>query len=35
VVDTRNLLDADVLRRVGFEVRGIGRRHTPALTTPS
>ena len=26
VVDTRNLLDADVLRRVGFEVRGIGRR---------
>ncbi len=32
VVDTRNLLDADVLRRVGFEVRGIGRRPTPALT---
>jgi UDPglucose 6-dehydrogenase len=31
VVDTRNLLDADVLRRVGFEVRSIGRRHTPAL----
>lgn len=31
VVDTRNLLDADVLRRVGFEVRGIGRRLTPAL----
>ncbi|HEU0087394.1 MAG TPA: UDP-glucose/GDP-mannose dehydrogenase family protein [Pseudonocardiaceae bacterium] len=26
VVDTRNLLDADVLRRVGFEVRGVGRR---------
>jgi UDPglucose 6-dehydrogenase len=25
VVDTRNLLDADVLRRVGFEVRGVGR----------
>ena len=34
VVDTRNLLDADVLRRVGFEVRGIGRRPTRALTTP-
>ena len=33
VVDTRNLLDADVLRRVGFEVRGIGRRPTRALTT--
>jgi UDPglucose 6-dehydrogenase len=33
VVDTRNLLDADVLRRVGFEVRGIGRRATQALTT--
>ncbi|MBV9142044.1 MAG: UDP-glucose/GDP-mannose dehydrogenase family protein [Pseudonocardiales bacterium] len=32
VVDTRNLLDADVLRRVGFEVRSIGRRPTPALT---
>ncbi|MGH3832141.1 MAG: UDP-glucose dehydrogenase family protein [Pseudonocardiaceae bacterium] len=32
VVDTRNLLDADVLRRVGFEVRGIGRRPAPALT---
>ncbi|MEO7196689.1 MAG: UDP-glucose/GDP-mannose dehydrogenase family protein [Pseudonocardiaceae bacterium] len=32
VVDTRNLLDADVLRRVGFEVRGIGRRPTRALT---
>ena len=32
VIDTRNLLDADVLRRVGFEVRGIGRRATPALT---
>ncbi|MGH3785466.1 MAG: UDP-glucose dehydrogenase family protein [Pseudonocardiaceae bacterium] len=31
VVDTRNLLDADVLRRVGFEVRSIGRRPTPAL----
>jgi UDPglucose 6-dehydrogenase len=31
VVDTRNLLDADVLRRVGFEVRGIGRRATQAL----
>ncbi|MGH3985405.1 MAG: UDP-glucose dehydrogenase family protein [Pseudonocardiaceae bacterium] len=26
VVDTRNLLDADVLGRVGFEVRGVGRR---------
>lgn len=25
VVDTRNLLDHDVLRRVGFEVRGVGR----------
>lgn len=25
VVDTRNQLDADVLRRVGFEVRGGGR----------
>lgn len=33
VIDTRNLLDADVLRRVGFEVRGIGRRATQALTT--
>jgi UDPglucose 6-dehydrogenase len=33
VIDTRNLLDADVLRRVGFEVRGIGRRATRALTT--
>jgi UDPglucose 6-dehydrogenase len=32
VVDTRNLLDADVLRRVGFDVRGIGRRPTPVLT---
>ncbi|MDQ4104936.1 MAG: UDP-glucose/GDP-mannose dehydrogenase family protein [Actinomycetota bacterium] len=32
VVDTRNLLDADVLRRVGFEVRSIGRRLAPALT---
>ena len=32
VVDTRNLLDADAMRRVGFEVRGIGRRPTPALT---
>ncbi|MGH3812930.1 MAG: UDP-glucose dehydrogenase family protein [Pseudonocardiaceae bacterium] len=31
VVDTRNLLDADVLRRVGFEVRGVGRR---ALSRP-
>jgi len=31
VVDTRNLLDADVLRRVGFEVRGVGRRATPAV----
>lgn len=31
VIDTRNLLDADVLRRVGFEVRGIGRRASPAL----
>ncbi|HEY6423901.1 MAG TPA: UDP-glucose/GDP-mannose dehydrogenase family protein [Pseudonocardiaceae bacterium] len=29
VVDTRNLLDADVLRRVGFEVRGVGRRGAP------
>ncbi len=26
VIDTRNLLDADVLGRVGFEVRAIGRR---------
>ncbi|MGQ0779026.1 MAG: UDP binding domain-containing protein, partial [Pseudonocardiales bacterium] len=26
VVDTRNLLDPDVLRRVGFEVRGVGRQ---------
>ncbi|MGH4018368.1 MAG: UDP-glucose dehydrogenase family protein [Pseudonocardiaceae bacterium] len=26
VIDTRNLLDSDVLRRVGFEVRGVGRR---------
>jgi UDPglucose 6-dehydrogenase len=26
VVDTRNLLDADVLRRVGFEVHSVGRR---------
>jgi UDPglucose 6-dehydrogenase len=25
VVDSRNLLDADVLRRVGFQVRGVGR----------
>jgi UDPglucose 6-dehydrogenase len=25
VVDTRNLLDHDVLRRVGFRVRGVGR----------
>ncbi|HKS52448.1 MAG TPA: UDP-glucose/GDP-mannose dehydrogenase family protein [Pseudonocardiaceae bacterium] len=32
VIDTRNLLDADVLRRVGFEVRGIGRRTSRALT---
>jgi UDPglucose 6-dehydrogenase len=32
VVDTRNLLDADVLRRVGFEVHSIGRRPTRALT---
>ncbi len=31
VVDTRNLLDADVLGRVGFEVRGIGRRAAQAL----
>jgi UDPglucose 6-dehydrogenase len=31
VIDTRNLLDADVLRRVGFEVRGIGRKATHAL----
>jgi UDPglucose 6-dehydrogenase len=31
VIDTRNLLDADVLRRVGFEVRGIGRRPSRAL----
>ncbi|HEY2764094.1 MAG TPA: UDP-glucose/GDP-mannose dehydrogenase family protein [Pseudonocardiaceae bacterium] len=28
VVDTRNLLDPDVLGRVGFEVRGVGRRCT-------
>ncbi len=26
VIDTRNLLDPDVLRRVGFHVHGIGRR---------
>jgi len=26
VIDTRNLLDPDVLRRVGFEVRGVGRQ---------
>ncbi|MBV9729640.1 MAG: UDP-glucose/GDP-mannose dehydrogenase family protein, partial [Pseudonocardiales bacterium] len=32
VIDTRNLLDADVLRRVGFEVRGLGRRPASALT---
>jgi UDPglucose 6-dehydrogenase len=32
VVDTRNLLDADVLRRVGFEVRSVGRRR--ALARP-
>jgi UDPglucose 6-dehydrogenase len=25
VVDTRNVLDQDVLRRVGFQVRGVGR----------
>jgi UDPglucose 6-dehydrogenase len=25
VVDTRNVLDHDVLRRVGFDVRGVGR----------
>ncbi|HEY2723093.1 MAG TPA: UDP-glucose/GDP-mannose dehydrogenase family protein [Pseudonocardiaceae bacterium] len=29
VIDTRNLLDADVLRRVGFEVRGVGRPPVP------
>jgi UDPglucose 6-dehydrogenase len=29
VIDTRNLLDADMLRRVGFEVRGLGRRSSP------
>lgn len=29
VIDTRNLLDADVLRRVGFEVRGVGRGPGP------
>lgn len=29
VIDTRNLLDADVLRRVGFEVRGVGRSSSP------
>jgi UDPglucose 6-dehydrogenase len=35
VVDTRNLLDADVLRRVGFEVRSVGRRTTlPAGRVP-
>jgi UDPglucose 6-dehydrogenase len=33
VVDTRNLLDADVLRRVGFEVYSIGRRPTQALAS--
>jgi UDPglucose 6-dehydrogenase len=32
VIDARNLLDADVLSRVGFEVRGIGRRTARALT---
>jgi UDPglucose 6-dehydrogenase len=32
VIDTRNLLDADVLRRVGFEVRSLGRRPARALT---
>ena len=31
VSDTRNLLAADVRRRVGFEVRGVGRR---ALARP-
>lgn len=31
VIDTRNLLDADVLCRVGFEVRGVGRKATHAL----
>lgn len=30
VIDTRNLLDADVLRRVGFEVRGVGRQPVPS-----
>ena len=33
VIDTRNLLDADVLRRVGFEVRGVGRRPSQVLTS--
>jgi UDPglucose 6-dehydrogenase len=32
VVDTLNLLDADVLRRVGFQVHSIGRRPAQALT---
>ncbi|MGH3912406.1 MAG: UDP-glucose dehydrogenase family protein [Pseudonocardiaceae bacterium] len=30
VIDTRNLLDPDILRRVGFEVRGVGRQAVPA-----
>ncbi|MDQ3761480.1 MAG: UDP-glucose/GDP-mannose dehydrogenase family protein [Actinomycetota bacterium] len=35
VIDTRNLLDVDVLRRVGFEVRGVGRRASlPAGCAP-
>ncbi len=35
VIDTRNLLDADVLRRVGFEVRGVGRQcqHLHSVTS--
>ena len=33
VIDTRNLLDADVLRRVGFEVRGVGRRLSQTVTS--
>ncbi|MGH3939942.1 MAG: UDP-glucose dehydrogenase family protein [Pseudonocardiaceae bacterium] len=35
VIDTRNLLDPDVLRRVGFEVRGVGRQVSGAGTVPS
>lgn len=34
VVDTRSLLDADVLHRVGFEVRGVGGPDRPRFTDP-